>query len=164
MILEPALMIVVAFSFGSAIFHTLLGVERRVWRLASASPGAHPDVPDDDIRFTHRMLKHLSGWLPASNGVVMLFGLPGLIWQGIATSWSGWSLAVLGYWLAFQIWIMTAGRIAGLVRDLRAGDSDGPVEPLVPVVRGLIRQHRNGLLQASGTLFLQIGFLLAETR
>ena len=155
MILTPALMVVVAFTFATAIFHTLLGVERRVWRLAMAAhDSAH--VSEGAIRFTHLMLKHLSGWLPASNGVVILLGLPGLIWQAIALSWSVPSLVVLGFWIAGQVWILTAGRIARLVSDLRAGDSDGPIAALIPVLRELIRQHFNGLLHAGGTLLLQI--------
>ena len=154
MILAPALLVVVAFTFATAIFHTLLGLERRVWRLAL--PGTSAQVADGDVRFAHRMLKHLGGWLPASNGVVILLGLPGLIWQAAALSWSLPSFVVLGFWIAGQVWILTVGRIAQLVNDLRAGDSDGPTEGLVPVLRGLIRQHFNGFLHAGGTLLLQI--------
>lgn len=155
MILAPALMVVVTFTFATAIFHTLLGVERRIWRLAVAQDDV-TRVSVDEIRFTHRMLKHLSGWLPASNGVVILLGLPGLIWQAVTLSWSLPSLVVLGFWIAGQVWILTAGRIARLVNYLRAGNSDGPTVALIPVLRGLIRQHFNGLLHAGGTLLLQI--------
>lgn len=158
MILTPALLVVVAFTFATAIFHTLLGVERRVWRLATSGNSAR--VSESDVRFAHRMLKHLSGWLPASNGVVILLGLPGLIWQAVALSWSLPSLLVLGFWIAGQVWILTAGRIARLVSDLRAGDSDGPTEGLFPVLRGLIRQHFNGFLHAGGTLLLQIALII----
>lgn len=159
MIPVPALLVVVAFTFGSAIFHTLLGVERRIWRLAFATD-ASTAVPESDIRFAHRMLKHLSGWLPASNGVVILLGLPGLIWQAVALSWSLPSLIVLAFWIAGQIWILAFGKIARLVRDLRSGDSDGNVDALAPVLRGLIRQHFNGLLHAGGTLLLQVGLII----
>jgi hypothetical protein len=148
-------MVVLAFTFATAIFHTLIGVERRVWRLALPAHNSR-NVAEEDIRFTHRMLKHLSGWLPASNGVVILLGLPGLIWQAMALSWNWPSLAVLGFWIAGQVWILTSGRIAQLVRDLRRGDSEGPFAALVPVLRGLIRQHINGFLHAGGTLLLQI--------
>lgn len=158
MILTPALLVVVAFTFATAIFHTLLGVERRVWRLATSGNSAR--VSESDVRFAHRMLKHLSGWLPASNGVVILLGLPGLIWQAVALSWSLPSLLVLGFWIAGQVWILTAGRIARLVSDLRAGDSDGPTEGLIPVLRGPIRQHFNGFLHAGGTLLLQIALII----
>lgn len=159
MISVPALMVVIAFCFGSAIFHTLLGVERRVWRLAFATD-ATSIVSESDIHFAHRMLKHLSGWLPASNGVVILLGLPGLIWQADALSWSLPSLTVLTFWLAAQIWILTFGKIARRVRDLRSGDSEGSTDALVPVLRGLVRQHFNGLLHAGGTLLLQVGLII----
>ncbi len=105
----------VVFTFATAILHTLLGVDRRVWRLA-VSADSSQNVAEEEMRFTHRMLKHLSGWLPASNGVVILLGLPGLIWQAAALSWSWPSLAVLSFWIAGQVWILSAGRIARLVR------------------------------------------------
>lgn len=159
MISVPGLMVIVAFTFGSAIFHTLLGVERRVWRLAFAKD-ATATVPESDINFAHRMLKHMSGWLPASNGVVILLGLPGLVWQAIILSWSVPSLAVLTFWIVGQVWILTFGKITSLVRDLRSGESDGNVDTLIPVLRGLIRQHFNGLLHAGGTLLLQVGLII----
>jgi hypothetical protein len=156
----PVLMVVIAFTFATAVFHTLLGVERRIWRLAVATHAAR-GVADDEIRFAHRMLKHLSGWLPASNGVVVLIGFPGLVWQSAGMSWSLPSLTVLGFWFAGQIWILSAGRIAQLVRALRVGDSEGDIGLLVPVLRGLILQHFNGLWHAGGTLLLQI-FLIVR--
>jgi hypothetical protein len=152
----PAFLVVVAFTFATGIFHTLLGVERSVWRLAWATED-FGRLAEKDVRFTHRMLKHLSGWLPASNGLVIIIGLPALVWQTVALSYSVESLTVLGFWFLGQIYILTFGRIAGLVRDLRAADTDGPIQSLIPAVRGLIRQHFYGLLHASGTLVLQAG-------
>lgn len=155
MMATPALMVIVAFTFASAIFYTLLGVERRIWRLGLSETG--PNLPpDQDVRLAHRMLRHLSGWLPPANGVVILLGLPGLIWQGFALNWSIQSVIVLAFWFIGQLWIIAFGRIAILVQDLRAVDGDADIGQIARIVGGLIRQHFNGLLHAAGTLLLEV--------
>ena len=67
----PSILIVLQFTFGSAIFFVLLALERRVWA-GSLTLGTTAGGTEADIRFVHRALKHLIPVLPPANGVVVV--------------------------------------------------------------------------------------------
>jgi hypothetical protein len=118
--------ILIACSFGAAIFHALLGIERTVWSVALGQPEALR-VDESDLRFVHYSLKRLIGYLPPSNGLVIIATITGLIWQGVATNWHLASIIVLAWWVLGQLYILTFGRIVAAVIDVRDTPSDGDV-------------------------------------
>jgi hypothetical protein len=155
----PQALILVAFSFGAAIFYSLLGVERSVWPIAWSKTSS---VYENDLRLVHRSLQGLSSYLPPSNGVVLVAGLTGLIWQGAALQWSLPSIVILGVWATGQFYIIVFGKIVQAVNDLRRIQNTDPIGDLREVVSQLIRQHFNGFLHASITVVLEIALIVSR--
>lgn len=93
-------------SNGAGILHSLLGVDRSVRAAAHGRPDERP-VGEANLRVVHRSLRGLTGYLPASNGVVIVGALTGPIWQGATTGWGWCALLVLGWWPALQTRILT---------------------------------------------------------
>lgn len=151
------LLIVVLFTFSTTIFYILLLSERRVWGLLGRSAYA---VPEGEIRFVHRVLNLFITVLPPSNGVTAVGGLIALVWQGFARGWDWRAVVVLGWWLAFQIYIITVGRIVSAVRAVKGKDSDGPIDTVRRGVTDLVRQHRNGFIHALGVLVLELSLIV----
>ena len=153
MLSAPETLIFIAFSFGAAIFHALLGVERSVWPIAYSNSKT---VNEGDLRSVFVVLQGLSSYLPPSYGVVSLVGLCGLIWQCIILNWTWQADTVLGFWFLGQVYILTFGKIVQAVKDLRQTKKDDAIMVVRRVVRQLIRQHFNGLLHAMGIVVLEI--------
>lgn len=155
----PQALILIAFSFAAAIFHSLLGVERSVWPIAMSETTV---VPDDDLRFVHHALQGLSSYLPPSNGLMIVGGLTGLIWQGVQLHWTWQPSLVLAAWLVGQLYILTFGKIVLAVRDLRRTNNSGPIANVRRTVRQLIRQHFNGLLHAATVVVLELILIVSK--
>ncbi len=62
---------------------------------------------------------------------------------------------MLGWWVAFQAWSLTGGRIVQVVRDVRATPWGRDLAAVWRGVRHLVRQHRDGLLHTSGIVLLE---------
>jgi hypothetical protein len=155
----PQALILIAFSFGAAIFHSLLGVERTVWSIATSETSL---VEDRDLRFVRQALYGLSSYLPPSNGIVILVGVTGLIWQGVALHWTWPATVVFAAWLIGQIYILTFGRIVQAVGDLRRTDTASPIADVRRAVRQLIRQHFNGYLHAATMVVLELALIMLK--
>ena len=155
----PQAMILIAFSFATAIFHSLLGVERSVWRIATSENAV---VQDADLRFVHHALQGLSSYLPPSNGVTIIVGLTGLILQGVQLHWTWQPSLVLAAWLLGQVYILTFGRIVQTVGDLRQTIGSSPIADVRRIVRQLIRQHFNGLLHAATIVVIELGLIVSK--
>ena len=155
----PQAMILIAFSFGAAIFHSLLGVERSVWSIATSETSP---VEDRDLRFVRQALYGLSSYLPPSNGIVIILGVTGLIWQGMALHWTWSAIVVFAAWLVGQIYILTFGRIVQAVRYLRRTDNASPIGDVRRAVRQLIRQHFNGYLHAATIVVLELALIMLK--
>ena len=155
----PQALILIAFSFGAAIFHSLLGVERSVWSIATSETSL---VEDRDLRFVRQALFGLSSYLPPSNGIVILVGVTGLIWQGVALHWTWPATVVFAAWLVGQIYILTFGRIMQAVRYLRRTDNTSAIVDVRLAVRQLIRQHFNGYLHAATIIVLELALIISK--
>jgi hypothetical protein len=157
-----AIAILLLFTFGTTIFYVLLAIERRVWA-GSLTFGTNDHGSQDDVRFVHRVLKHLIPVLPPSNGVVVVGGLAAILWQCVLRGWDARSQIILGYYLALQLYIIFIGRIAAAVRDVWTTSSDGEAIAVRRGVWNLIRQHRNGLIHAAGLVILEIVVVIVAT-
>ncbi len=155
----PQALVLIAFSFAAAIFHSLLGVERSVWRIATSETST---VQDADLRFVHHALQGLSSYLPPSNGVTIIVGLTGLIWQGVQQHWAWQPSLVLAAWLLGQLYILTYGRIVQAVGDLRRTNASSSIAEVRRTVRQLIRQHFNGLLHAATIVVLELVLIVSK--
>ena len=159
MINFPQALILIAFSFATAIFHSLLGVERSVWRIAMSETTV---VKEADLRFVHHALQGLSSYLPPSNGVTIMVGLTGLIWQAVQLNWTWQPSLVLAAWLLGQVYILTFGRIVQAVRDLRRTKASSSIAEVRRTIRQLIRQHFNGLLHAATIVVLELLLIVSK--
>lgn len=155
-----ALAIVILFAFGSTIFYVLLLIERRVWRLLTRRA---PTVADADVRFVHRILKHLIPVLPPSNGVVVFGGLACLLWQAIDRNWDWPALTVLVWYAALQLYILVFGRIAQAIKYVARTPGDADAATIRRGTTNLVRQHRNGFIHAAGVLLLETLLIIAPT-
>lgn len=148
----------VLFTFGSTIFYVLMLIERRVWSLLTRRANT---VADHDVRFVHRILKHLIPVLPPSNGIVVVGGPASLLWQSIARHWDWPSLVVLAWYASLQLYIIIFGRIAQAIKNVAVTSSDGDPAAVRLGVTDLVRQHRNGLIHAFGALVLETLLIIA---
>lgn len=151
------LLIILLFTFSSTIFYILLLSERRVWGLLGRRAAS---VPEDDIRFVHRILRLFITVLPPSNLVTVIGGLAALLWQGFAREWDWRSWVVLAWYLALQLYIIVIGRIFTAIRNVHGKDSDGPLDMVRQGVTDLVRQHRNGFIHAVGVLILELALIV----
>ena len=155
----PQALTLISFSFAAAIFHSLLGVERSVWSIANSEISP---VEDRDLRFVRQALYGLSSYLPPSNGIMMLLGVTGLIWQGVALIWTWPAIVVFAAWLIGQIYILTFGHIVQAVGDLRRTETASPIVDVRRAVRQLIRQHFNGYLHAATIVVLELALIASR--
>ncbi len=150
--------IIAIFSFGTAIFYALSCVEWSVLRLGLNQHSRAVD--DNDIRFVHAALKRLTLLLPPANGVVILFGTAAMVYQGVLRGWDGASIAVLAFYWLVTGYLMTFGKIAAAVKDLRQTNSNGDIEDVRRGVSRLIVRHHIGLAANLGAVILTFVLLL----
>jgi hypothetical protein len=145
------------FSFGTAIFYALSRVEWSVLRLGL---NRHSQaVKDEDVRFVHRALKRLTPLLPPSNGAVILLGTAALVYLAVVNSWSWLSILPLAFFWLVTGYLITFGRIAAAVKDLRNTSSEGAIKDVRRSVGRLVVRHHIGLVANLGTALLTFLFV-----
>ncbi len=154
--LTPSL-IVAIFSFGTAIFYALSCIEWSTLRLAL---NQHTQtVKNADVRFVHAALKRLIPLLPPSNGFVILFGTAALIYQCFLRGWDGPSILILTFYWLVTGYLITFGRIAAAVMDVRKTDSQGDIGDVRRGVSRLIVRHHIGLSANLGVVGLEFALV-----
>jgi hypothetical protein len=159
--LMPSL-IVTIFSFGGAIFYALSCIERSVLKLGLNQHSQ--EVDEKDIRFVHASLKRLIPLLPPSNGVVIVFGTGAMVYQGFTRNWDRASIAVLAFYWSVMGYLISFGKIAAAVKDVRAISSDSSIEDVRRGVARLIVRHHIGLIANLGAVMLEFILMATDAR
>ncbi|SEO80273.1 hypothetical protein SAMN04487948_105228 [Halogranum amylolyticum] len=146
------------FTFGTAIFYILSRIERFV--LALAFDEETDTVEDDDVRFVHRVLKHLIPILPPSYGFVMLFGTLALLYQGFERGWDRTSVVIISYYWGISGYSLVFGDIVGAVNRVKNTSSDADIGSVRRGVRELVVQHHLGLAANVGVVVLEFIFIV----
>ncbi|GAA0198771.1 hypothetical protein ACFFQF_15480 [Haladaptatus pallidirubidus] len=141
------------FTFGTAIFYILSRIERFV--LALAFNEEADAVEDDDVRFVHRVVKHLIPVLPPSYGFVILFGTAALLYQGFERGWSWPSVLTIAYYWGISGYSLVFGDIVGAVNRVKNTSSDADIRSVRRGVRELVVQHHLGLAANLGVVVLE---------
>lgn len=151
--LEPWLLIVLTFGVGIFVFLSM--VEVPVYSLIFSKPSEYP--AEREIRFTHETLKRLTSKLPASNGLVILTGVPLMIAQGIARNWDTLSLTQLAGYLTVLFIIVAVRKNPKTVMSIRSKNPEkDPISGLISDLRAVGIDHHLGLLANLFALILQL--------
>ena len=159
--LMPSLIVTIV-SFGGAIFYALSCIERSVLKLGLNHHSQ--EVDEKDIRFVHASLKRLIPLLPPSNGVVIVFGTGAMVYQGFTRNWDRASIAVLAFYWSVMGYLISFGKIAAAVKDVRAISSDSSIEDVRRGVARLIVRHHIGLIANLGAVMLEFILMATDAR
>jgi len=151
-------LIVSVFMLGTTIFYVLSCVENRVLKFAFDSTSNK--VSEADIRFTHEALKRLAPLLPPSNGIVILVGMGGLIYQGIITNWVLSSIIIITLYILMNLYIIFIRRIAYWVNGLKSTSSNGDIKTVRANVKNLVIDHHLGLIANFLVVVLEFYFFV----
>lgn len=153
-----AIWIAMIFTLGVSIFYSLSMIERKVWPLM-LKPKTDK-VSEDNIRFVHKVLKHLTSVLPASNGLVILGGTTLLLIQSAQRSWDLVSLGALVLYWSILLFIVVVRRNPEVVIYLRSHDSElDPLDLIRSDVSRVQIDHHLGLLANVAVLTYQLSLL-----
>lgn len=137
-------LLVLTFSFGTAIFIFLSMLEIPVYRLIFS--GRAHSIADHALRFVHRNLRFMTSKLPASNGLVILSALSLMVWQGSNRSWDAWSTSLLAFYISGLLLIVLALGNPKTVFSIRRNDSDSAdISLIIDDLRRVGRDHHIGL-------------------
>ncbi|SFS07202.1 hypothetical protein SAMN05216559_3173 [Halomicrobium zhouii] len=146
------------FAFGTAIFYILSRIERFVLPLAFDVDAE--TVDDDDVRFVHRVLKHLIPVLPPSYGFVILFGTVALLYQGFERGWDWPSVVIITYYWGISGYSLVFGDIIGAVNRVKNTSSNSDIQSVRQGVRELLVQHHLGLAANLGVVVLEFTLIV----
>jgi hypothetical protein len=150
--MENALLIV--FTFGVGIFIFLSMVEAPVWKLIFHNDSS---TSEKDVRFVHEALQRLTSKLPASNGVVLVFGFTLMILQGNKNSWNYLSIAQLSVYFILLLIIVALRKNPLTVKAIRSHSSrDGDLVEIQNDLRNVGIDHHLGLVANLFALILQL--------
>ena len=151
-------LLVVTFTFGTAIFIFLSMLEIPVWKLVFTS--ARSGIEDSSVRFVHKNLKYMTSKLPPSNGMVILAGVTLMIWQSIALDWEVMPTAQLVTYVAGLFVIVVVLRNPRTVFSIRAHNSEtDAIELLNTDLKNVGRDHHLGLLINLTALAMQLALI-----
>jgi len=150
--------IAMIFTLGVSIFYALSMIERKVWPLMLKPKSAK--VAEAEIRFVHKVLKHLTSVLPLSNGLVILGGTTLLVIQSAQRNWDLVSLGALVLYWSILLFIVVVRRNPEVVIFLRSHDSErDPIDLIRSDVARVQIDHHLGLLANIAVLTDQLSFL-----
>jgi hypothetical protein len=151
--LEPWLLVVLTLGVGIFIFLSM--VEVPVYSLIFANKSAH--ISERDIRFTHETLKRLTSKLPATNGLVILSGIPLMIAQGISRNWEFLTLSQLAGYLGILSVIVLVRRNPATVKSIRSKNPEkDSIVSLIKDLRAVGIDHHLGLAANLFALIIQL--------
>tara|TARA_B110000503_G_scaffold137781_1_gene222640 strand:+ start:1351 stop:1884 length:534 start_codon:yes stop_codon:yes gene_type:complete len=151
--LEPWLLVVLTLGVGIFIFLSM--VEVPVYSLIFANKSAH--LPEREIRFTHETLKRLTSKFPATNGLVILSGIPLMIVQGVSRSWDVLTLSQLASYLTILLVIVLVRKNPATVKSIRSKNPEkDSIVSLIRDLRAVGIDHHLGLIANLSALVIQL--------
>ena len=151
--LEPWLLVILTLGVGIFIFLSM--VEVPVYSLIFKNKSAH--ITERDLRFTHETLKRLTSKLPATNGLVILSGIPMMVAQGVSRGWDVLSVSQLAGYLTILLVIVVVRKNPATVKSIRSKNPEkDSVVALIRDLRAVGIDHHLGLMANLFALTVQL--------
>lgn len=148
-------LLVITFTFGTAIFLFLSMLEIPVWKLIFTRSTS--ELNADAVRFVHRNLKYMTSKLPPSNGAVILAGIGLMVLQCVNLEWALVATIQLAIYVLGLLVIVVILKNPRTVFSIRANDSDiAPVDLLATDLKRVGRDHHLGLILNLLALAIQL--------